>query len=109
MHVQDRHVLLDLAGRPDEAPDPYPLDPTSPTRMARAALAVIKHSDEFDLDREATNETLPVETYISSLLADILHFADVMRPGEAKAMLQEAIHFTSETTVYDSLRGLKVG
>jgi hypothetical protein len=108
MHARDRHTLLDIAERPIQSPDPDPLDPTSPTRMARAAMAVIKHSEEFDLEQEAADTSVPVETYISSLLADLLHFADAVRPGRAKAMLNEAIHYTSETTVYDSLRGLQV-
>lgn len=107
MHDQDRQVLLNIAEHPEKITDTSPQGPTSPTRMSRAAQAVIEHSEEFDLDAEAGAQ--PVETYISSLLADVLHLADRVRPGAAQDMLKEAILYTSETEVYDSLRGLKVG
>lgn len=108
MHAQDREALLAIAEKPDATPDPDPEHPTSPTRMSRVAMAVVKHAEEFDLDADAPGEAMPVETYISSYLADVLHLADAVRPGAAQAMLKEAVHFTSETTVYDSLRGLRV-
>ena len=109
MHTEDREVLLAIAEDPEATEEPSITDPLSAARMARVAAAVIQHSEEFDLDGESPDDALPVETYIASYLADVLHLADMVRSGEAKEMLQEAIYFASETPVYDSLRGLKVG
>lgn len=110
MDATDRQALLDLAERPEKVTDEHPYDSTSPTRMSRVALAVVKHAEEFNLDGDGENGSLPMESYISSYLADVLHLADTVRPGAAKDMLAHAISFIadSDTETYERLRGFKI-
>ena len=110
MDATDRQILLDIAERPEKVTDEEPYASTSPTRMSRITLAVVKHSEEFDLDGKEPDHTLPLESYLASYLADVLHFIDQVRPGQSKDVLEHAIHFVSdsETPTYENLKGFSI-
>jgi hypothetical protein len=110
MDAPDREALLEIAARPERMVDDEPYASASPTRMSRVALAVVKHSEEFNLDGTEPSHTLPMETYIASYIADLIHLADMVRPGQARDMLEHVTHFVSdsETSVYEDLKGFTI-
>lgn len=130
MDIDDLNRLREIAAKPEETDHNRSYDPLSDARMAAAAQAVIRHSERFDLDGEPSEGQpggagLPAFSYISSLLADILHLADVLTPkvvdttddirrivspGGARESLEQAVSFISDsdTPTYDNLKGLRV-
>lgn len=124
MDSTDLARLNEIAARPAEDTTDLIYAPQSDARMRLVAQAIIKHSEEFNLDGENPNHSLSVDTYIASFLADVLVFADMLTPahtdtsfepprvyeGGARSNLEHAISFISDSDVptYDNLKGFQI-